>query len=1370
VTDPEPAGGTEARPDATPPDDLVTPGLQELLQGDDEAFAATLEGLVGSNADAASALAMVALGVIESDERRDSVLNALADHPVALSWTMQAAIFLEKGVQAREWIEGLTARRPDDEAVQELVAEVAFATGDPTAAAAAADRLVATWPASKSGHWIRANARRQLGDLPGAEEDFTALIGMDPAMADAWTGRGVLREIQGRYEEALADYEEALKLAPSASAWRNVADAHLGLGRVEEAEAGYTRAIELDADYLEAYLGRARARTASNRYPEAIADLDHVLEVDPDHPAALAQRALIRALMGTDALPKGDREEGRRQYALALADYDRVLTASPDAADVLLQRGMVHAVLAEQAVIESGRGSGDEEYRKAVADYDQVVRLAPDAIPALLNRANARQQLGDLAGAEEDFTAVIGLDPTTADAWTGRGVLREVQGRYAEALADYEEALQLAPTAPAWRNKADAQLSLGEFTEAEAGYTRAIELDPDYVEAYLGRARARTASNRYPEAIADLDHVLEANPDHPALAQRALVRALMGTAALTQGDREEGLRQYALAIEDYDGALTAHPKIADAWLQRGLVHAVLAEQAVAESGRGAGDDEYRKAVADYDQATALAPDAVQPILNRAQARQQLGEMAEAEADFTTVVGLDPGSAEAWTGRGILREIQGRYEEALADYDAALKLAPSAQAWRNRADANLGLGRLADAESDYTKAIELDGAFVEAYVGRARARTVDERYADALADLDHVLEGQPDHPARAQRALVHATMGTTALSTGDREEARRQFGLSIEDYDRALAVHPELSDAWLQRGLVHEVLAEQAVAESGRGAGDDEYRAAVADFDQAVQLAPSNVAPLLNRAQARQQLGDRAEAEADFTAVLALDPGSADAWTGRGILREVAGRYDEALADYEQALKLAPSAQAWRNRADVHLALGHLEQAEADYSEAIGLDAQLIDAYVGRAKARSGQSDQQLAIRDYDTAIELDPDRASLYLNRADILAAQNDLDLAGWDADRAIELEPENGEAWRTRAFVRIRLADNYRSNRLYDQQIQTLRGGIDDADAAVRLLPDDPWSARYRGYALRGIGAYDEADPAFAAAAELEQTTPVAHASAVGDRAENLRLWGVSLEARERLDQALEIVSAALEDTPIDPTLYWAYQIHADTLLALDRPAEAAEAARRAIDCDASVAWAAVTLGKAQLKTEDREGAVRTFRETAAMTGAGPAEVLLARVGLALALRDSSPDESAAALAQALDRETPQAYLDRADTLLDFGARDEAEHDYRSALELDPGAREAMNSLAWSYVSRDRSERKLPEAIELGHRAVDGLPESPTRAIYLDTLGWACHLAGRDDDAVTFLRECVQIEPKPLVHRFHLKAAERVPAPAPAN
>ena len=98
-------------------------------------------------------------------------------------------------------------------------------------------------------------------------------------------------------------------------------------------------------------------------------------------------------------------------------------------------------------------------------------------------------------------------------------------------------------------------------------------------------------------------------------------------------------------------------------------------------------------------------------------------------------------------------------------------------------------------------------------------------------------------------------------------------------------------------------------------GDGKYDAALERFTAALAVSPDHRGALMGRALVFLQDGHPTEAEAEFTYLIKylqenLEPDDvtgfavfAGAYTNRGILYDRAGRYEKALQDYIQALKI-----------------------------------------------------------------------------------------------------------------------------------------------------------------------------------------------------------------------------------------------------------------------------------------------------------------------------------------------------------------------------------------------------------------------------------------------------------------------------------
>src|SRR5215475_14574047 len=79
---------------------------------------------------------------------------------------------------------------------------------------------------------------------------------------------------------------------------------------------------------------------------------------------------------------------------------------------------------------------------------------------------------------------------------------------------------------------------------------------------------------------------------------------------------------------------------------------------------------------------------------------------------------------------------------------------------------------------------------------------------------------------------------------------------------------------------------------------------------------------------------------------------AEAFNNRGAGYRLKGDYDRAIADYNQAIKLKPSAEGYFNRGNAQLGKGHYDRAIDDYNQAIKLKADFAPAFDNRCWARA----------------------------------------------------------------------------------------------------------------------------------------------------------------------------------------------------------------------------------------------------------------------------------------------------------------------------------------------------------------------------------------------------------------------------------
>jgi tetratricopeptide (TPR) repeat protein len=142
----------------------------------------------------------------------------------------------------------------------------------------------------------------------------------------------------------------------------------------------------------------------------------------------------------------------------------------------------------------------------------------------LASRANAYDGLGDTKRALADYNEAIHLAPTAAGIYYNRGVYFEQQGDLSHAVEDYSEALRLEPTLlAALYNRAEMYSRQGNNGQALADYSAAIRINPKVAVLFQGRGLVHLRDNRFQEALEDESTAVRLDPN---LALPHLLRAI----------------------------------------------------------------------------------------------------------------------------------------------------------------------------------------------------------------------------------------------------------------------------------------------------------------------------------------------------------------------------------------------------------------------------------------------------------------------------------------------------------------------------------------------------------------------------------------------------------------------------------------------------------------------------------------------------------------------------------------------------------------------------------------------------------------------------------------------------------------------------
>lgn len=251
----------------------------------------------------------------------------------------------------------------------------------------------------------------------------------------------------------------------------------------------YTFALNLNENFLDAWVNRGLVYNELGDYEKSISDYNKAIEIDSKCALAFNNRGYTRFK--------------QKDYQGALEDYNKAILLNPKFQMALDNKALLFQTVCikddkdfnEKYYLSLGIADVNEgNFPEAISSLDEALTLNPNSEVAYFYKAICFHSLNRTAEAYENYTKAIELNKNMVDAYFNRGQLL-FKTNPKQALDDFVSAVALdSKFIDAYYSIAAIQKNLGQYKEAIKNLDKIIELEPQAVNA---KALKKLIENKY---------------------------------------------------------------------------------------------------------------------------------------------------------------------------------------------------------------------------------------------------------------------------------------------------------------------------------------------------------------------------------------------------------------------------------------------------------------------------------------------------------------------------------------------------------------------------------------------------------------------------------------------------------------------------------------------------------------------------------------------------------------------------------------------------------------------------------------------------------------------------------------------------------
>lgn len=711
----------------------------------------------------------------------------------------------------------------------------------------------------------------------------------------------------------------------------------------------------------EEHIQRAKDMQTRGDLKSSILELKNAAQKDPNNAQArmLLGEAYLNSKQGDNAVKELLKAEelGVRTESLTIPMGEALLLVGRYQKVLEVTQPTNQATPVNTARILRIRGDALHGLRKLTEgceSYKLSLAAHKSHAPTYWGLSNCAALNRDFKQAEQYLQQALKLEDHKADSWIRLGDFHRALGKYAEAAANYTDALKVSPkNVGALIVRAGTRLTLGDDKGANEDVARAAQIEPASASVQYMKALQDYRSGRYAAARDKLQNILRILPYHYQS------NFLMGMVSYRLGNFETAATNFnkllafaptntrirfmlvrtLLQLDRTDEAITLLKPYLSPELKDPLVLG-LAAQAYMKA------KDFGKAQQYFERALAVAPESSSLKTNLARVHLALGENDRALTELEQVVRTEMQSPEPDLVLILTRLRAKEYDKALSDLVILeKKLLPGnpiaaflkGVAYAEKRDA-------ATARKFYQEALKQNPTFMPAAVNLALLEIRQNRSVEAQKLFEGILVKESDN--------LQAMLGMAGVA-----QAQGKPDLYVQWLKKAAKSHPEsislhqlLTTHYLRTGQKEKALGEAKEATNLRphdpGALSllaqtqltlGEFSSAISNYTRLTTLRPTDPAGYFALANAQMGVNNTKAARVALTRALSLKPDWIDAEAALIAVSATEGKNEEAL---QLALLLQhkhpQSSVGYTLAGDLLMAKGNPHEAAGHYQKSYQL--------------------------------------------------------------------------------------------------------------------------------------------------------------------------------------------------------------------------------------------------------------------------------------------------------------------------------------------------------------------------------------------------------------------------------------------------